>query len=254
MNGRDFDTEMILPIMEDEKNTVLVLAGDICLAKNVPTLFFKDLSQRFRYIIYIAGNHESYRGNIKLTSQLIREQLREFPNVAFLDNENIIIDDVIFCGATLWTDFNKSDRDAMDYAKHAMSDYQIIGYGPVDAPVNVLPPWTPRLSVAYHEESLAFIEETLQFKGKYKTVIVTHHLPSGKLSDPKFAGSMLNSAFYSNLDDFIIKYKPDVWACGHTHHSVDTVIGSTRMIINPKGYGLHPSENLDYNPCLVIEV
>jgi hypothetical protein len=38
---------------------------------------------------------------------------------------------------------------------------------------------------------------------------------------------------------------------GHTHDSADYRVGETRVVCNPRGYGL---ENPSYDPALVIEV
>jgi hypothetical protein len=51
----------------------------------------------------------------------------------------------------------------------------------------------------------------------------------------------------------------DVWAFGHTHRTCDRIIGSTRVVSNPKGYGPYTPrqrdwENRKFNPQLTIEI
>jgi hypothetical protein len=41
------------------------------------------------------------------------------------------------------------------------------------------------------------------------------------------------------------------WLFGHTHNFVDLMIGSTRIVANPRGY---PSEKSEFRTGFVIEV
>lgn len=52
---------------------------------------------------------------------------------------------------------------------------------------------------------------------------------------------------------------PELWLHGHIHASQHYVVGGTRVLSNPKGYGpslprMPTIENPDFNPALVIEV
>lgn len=57
-----------------------------------------------------------------------------------------------------------------------------------------------------------------------------------------------------------MRRQPDVWIYGHTHQSDDLMMGRTRIVSNPKGYGPHPGlglstwENLDFDPKFTIDV
>ena len=61
--------------------------------------------------MYVLGNHEFYGQKIpKLTEQL--KQLAEVTNIHILENDSVRIDNTLFLGATLWTDF-KLDGDVV---------------------------------------------------------------------------------------------------------------------------------------------
>lgn len=60
-----------------------------------------------------------------------------------------------------------------------------------------------------------------------QTVVVTHHLPSGRSVAPRFAASVLNPAFASDLDHLIEEHEPALWIHGHTHENCPTA-GSAR--------------------------
>ena len=50
------------------------------------------------------------------------------------------------------------------------------------------------------------------------------------------------------LDNPQIKY----WSHGHTHESMDYMIGDCRVVCNPKGY--HPTEvNPDFDPNFAVD-
>lgn len=77
---------------------VLVLAGDICSRnKIVDTL--KIFSGMYENIIYVNGNHELYGTHI----DVIRN-LRNYipPNVHWLDNSEVTLNNQKFIGCTLW--------------------------------------------------------------------------------------------------------------------------------------------------------
>jgi predicted phosphodiesterase len=81
---------------------VIVLAGDIHTGVNG----FKWIRETFpkQQIIYVLGNHEFYGQKIpKLTEEL--KAVSVGTNIHVLENDAIEIGDVIFLGATLWTDF-----------------------------------------------------------------------------------------------------------------------------------------------------
>ena len=57
-----------------------------------------------RHILYVPGNHEFYGADIdRARKQLAEECARH--GITLLDTDAIVIDDVHFIGATLWTDF-----------------------------------------------------------------------------------------------------------------------------------------------------
>jgi hypothetical protein len=61
-----------------------------------------------------------------------------------------------------------------------------------------------------------------------------------------------NPSFASDMSRFIIESKAKLWVHGHIHSPSDYMIGSTRVLANPRGY---PNESRGgFNPALVLEV
>jgi hypothetical protein len=99
-----------------------------------------------------------------------------------------------------------------------------------------------------YEEHAAFLKEAYA-KIEGTKIIVTHFLPDRACIDKQYQGTdLINNYFANNLGNWIADLK-DVpyWLFGHTHSLVDLMIGDTRMVANPYGYGL----NRNYKECII---
>jgi len=103
-----------------------------------------------------------------------------------------------------------------------------------------------------HKQEREYIVETCeQFEG-YKKIVITHFLPSTSCIHPKYYGKdPLNKYFANDLDWWILNQKNTTWCFGHTHDKMDVVVGTTRLLCNPRGY---PGENMGYNQHFTFEV
>jgi len=126
----------------DNKCDVLILSGDICVAKSLRNLdsggflddamaqrfydFFLKCTLNFPNVIYIMGNHEHYNGDFKDSYDIIKHQLSNLKNLYVLDREKVTIDGVTFVGGTLWTDMNKEDELTLYQIRSMMNDFRII--------------------------------------------------------------------------------------------------------------------------------
>jgi len=218
--------------LDTDKNTVLILAGDIDKAKHIPE-YLNSLSTRFKAVIHVAGNHEFYGGDYVRDSTRMQEGLNE--NVHHLNNSCVTIEGQKFVGTTMWTDL--SDYPMVQFL---MNDYKQIRKGGTEG--------YRRLTTA---DTTSFFETALQFLANNVTqdsIVVTHHQP---LSPPVVGGPYARPpgdtdyAYYACLERFIEKeWKPKAWIAGHIHEEIDTMFATTRMITNCVGY---PSEGDIYN-------
>ena len=64
----------------------------------------------------------------------------------------------------------------------------------------------------------------------------------------------MNGAYSSDLSEFILD-RPQIklWTHGHTHDPYDYMIGSTRIVCNPRGY-IHYEEIADNFEFKLLEV
>lgn len=210
---------------------VAIAAGDIqnddflvALARQLP-------------VVFVAGNHEFY--GHAYAERLAA--LRALPGVTVLDNNTATIGGVRIHGATLWTDYGYNPL-AAETARRSMNDHRYIKWTK-DPYQRFLPSHATKM----HEASRRYLASNV----KAGDVVVTHHAPSERSVAPKYAGQLLNHAYFSALDAEIEAWKPAIWVHGHVHSCFDYQIGNTRVLCNPHGY---PGENPDFNPALVVAV
>jgi predicted phosphohydrolase len=254
---------------------VLILSGDICEARHLKRdmynrdmvllpneredqrpdryyRFFEEECGKYREVVMVMGNHEHYGFNYQKTYAHIAEQLPN--NVTLLENQTHTIDDVVFVGATLWTDMNKMDALTMFHMKGAMNDYrQITMFNEVK---NVYHRLSPERTVEDHFKSRKFIEDTVTADPGKKYVVVTHHAPSKASIKPKYAGDhLMNGAYSSDLSELILD-NPQIrmWTHGHTHDPFDYMVGETRIVCNPRGYKGYEEQADRFDPSIEFDI
>jgi Icc-related predicted phosphoesterase len=267
-------------IKNDQGCDVLILSGDIMIAEDlhdhpaadfnpysygafaelgrkqqrVSTFrdFLKRCSFQFPHVVYVAGNHEFYNGKFHKGIQYLRDECAKHPNVYFLENDTKIIDDVVFVGATLWTDMNRGDPLTLHAVRDMMNDFRIIrndekGYTPLK-PADV---------ALRHRGTLQYFRLMLSEHKDKRCVVVGHHAPSRLSTHEQYRNEhLMNGAYSSDLSEFIMDHpQVKLWTHGHTHHPFDYVIGETRVVCNPRGYESDGyCEDSGWNPDIVIEV
>jgi Icc-related predicted phosphoesterase len=265
------------------KNTegadVLVLSGDICVAKDLRSpdpyeimdtkksaevqKFFAQCCEEFKYVIYVMGNHEHYHGDFKYTINMLRKNLSHHKNLHILDKESLMVDDVIFVGGTLWTDMNKEDPHTLYAIAGVMNDFKTVNNsnhvryfrdedGNSHERVARL---MPEDVVVDHKEMVSFIDSVCAMNPYGKIVVVGHHAPSKQSTHPRYKGEQLiNGAYSSDLSEFMLdRPQIKVWTHGHTHEPFDYMIGNTRVVANPRGY-INYEELADHFKLQYIEV
>ena len=216
--------------------------------------FLKRCSERFKFVILIMGNHEHYHGDYAQTANIIHTLVGEFSNIHFLDKEWRIINGVLFFGGTLWTDMNGEDPETLRQIAYMMNDYRGVknsnntvsyrvpsldennpdGFIFKERPAN----FTPEDSVVDHKAFLTKLDEVLALHSDLPVVVCGHHSPSKASTHPRYKDEVLmNGAYSTNLDNFILDRRQiKLWTHGHTHEDFDYMVGTTRIVCNPRGY------------------
>ena len=199
-------------------------------------------------------------------------------NVYLLDKEIKTIDDVIFVGGTLWTDMNNDDEMTKFHVSQRMNDFRCvrnslrmisrkvpiyeenplytedgnnggkyltkegggyieIGHKRVSQPST----FSPEDAVVDHRQMLGYIQSVIEGKFDQKFVVVGHHAPSKASTHPRYQhDTLMNGGYSTDLNEFILAHPQiKLWTHGHTHEDFDYMIGSTRIVCNPRGYDGH---------------
>lgn len=222
---------------------VIVLAGDIGEWNN--GLEWARHKFKNKKIVFVPGNHEYYDSDLSIESEL-RSKSAEL-GIYYLNNNEIIIDEVRFLGCTLWTDLNGYDPDTTIRIFSEMNDYRYItakkwwsnarnkntalwlmnpdsvfGFDPSF--------FSPTISYLLHKKSLNWLKQKLEQGFHGKTVVVTHHAPTMKTTNHYAYGSELESFIKENSSNI------NLWCHGHIHKSADYKVGGVRIVCNARGY------------------
>lgn len=235
----DLHNEFDRFIPPDVPADVVVLAGDIDLqARGVLWA-----NETFKApVVYCAGNHECYKGHLNRTIEKMKAAAA--PHVHVLENESLIIGNVRFLVATGWTDYSSTGdvtAAAMSCAR-VMNDFRMIR---ADSNYRRL---RPADLIAKNQATSEFLGRELSRPFAGKTFVVTHHAPMAEVAGHEHDGHV--SAGYYNSWHRLVE-QAHYWAFGHTHHSVDTVLGGCRLLSNQRGY---PGEDCGFELGKLIEI
>jgi predicted phosphodiesterase len=220
---------------------VLVLAGDICSCASSEGLelfktFIKTYCSRYKYILHVPGNHEFHNSKTRILTpafnpvsmfaiQARLEELQdEIPNYHYLNNKDIVIDNVHFIGTTLWHYIPSHLRP---YYQNRISDYKCIYTYDSQCKLNTI---TPDEICMLHQTSTRYIKNKLS-STRHKVVLITHH---PLIWNP--IGLDFSYAYNNHLDHML---QPPIHLAihGHTHVPVDIWKGNVHVVSNPYGYG-----------------
>ena len=224
---------------------MVIFAGDIHVGQK--GLDWVSTNIKNIPVLYVLGNHEYYKHVYpKLLYQI--KDLASGSIIHILENESIIINGITFHGTTLWTDFELfGNSEVASYeCEQKMNDYQLIRRYPSYSKLRAID--TFRL----HKESIYWLRKSLDKSKTEKNVVITHHAPSIQSVALQYRSDIVSAAFASNLDEFILETKPDLWIHGHVHKAFDYYIGPTRIICNPAGYPFET--NVGFREDLTVEV
>jgi predicted phosphohydrolase len=204
---------------------ILILAGDIVPLHdeffNHP--FFRLISDNYKQVFWVPGNHEFYYRNISDFSNSFSFKLHE--NINVVNNIELHYEGIQFIFSTLWSKISEKNSKIIE---QNVSDFECITKNDKKfktTDFNKL-----------HEESLNFVKQSLNHK-ESKVVIVTHHVPSAFCNKSDHNNSNINEAFCVDLTEYIEKSEVDFWVYGHSHfNQKPLILGKTILLTNQLGY------------------
>lgn len=256
--------DQLFPPHGDDKQTTLLLSGDICENWRAHTRyggFFKRVSERFAEVIWIPGNHEYYGHKFSdyHDTRVAMNMSTEYSNVFYWNRNRTSY--LTECGlnihvlaATLWSDCDKGNPLSNFAVSNGLNDYKKITFADVE--MDIYRKLRVNDTMAAHIRDRDYIVAQVN---KFKTadpdcvvIVMTHHAPSFQSIPERYAGDVLSNAYASHLNFGLFTHgQPDVWIHGHLHDEVNYWINETNVISNPYGYiGHHLNEG--YNPFATL--
>lgn len=240
------------PFVLEDEDTFTVLCGDISGDYHQTQEWINNNLHRG---VFVEGNHIGYDSDHSI--QYIENMLaKNFPTTApvtYLKDTYKIIDDTVFVGGILWTDFNLYGSTPQLlfklYAAQLMNDfrYNYVNFKHINAEKEdnfnkfIERKWIRKLqpndTVQMFNATLQNIDNVCKRFPDKKIIVVTHHAPSEQSVPKIYQTDKTTPAFASNLEQFILD-RPNIklWCHGHIHTASDYTIGDCRIICNPRGY------------------
>jgi len=214
MTGRPMFNRIVRPV-----TGTLALAGDIGYPKKaLYPKFIEYCKENWDDVVVVAGNHEfdeGYDNNLIL----MREICSQWQNVHFLHNDSVYLKHlrVNFCGTTLWS---------------------------------------PKSKYHLHKEAVSWLDSALYNATvlQANTVVVTHHMPTKRLTHNRYASYKNVDGFSSNLDEMIC-WPVRAWVSGHSHHQKEVKLqlddppsdeGEIIMGVNAYQGGGNPEQSMAF--------
>mmetsp|Transcript_18287 Transcript_18287/g.22470 ORF Transcript_18287/g.22470 Transcript_18287/m.22470 type:complete len:300 (-) Transcript_18287:108-1007(-) len=218
------------------------------------------MSNIFKYVIIIAGNHEYYFNEYHKTNKLIKSIANGITkkNVFFLQQNTLELDDVLpnirILGCTMWVNYKTkatkkylkvvNDFQRIKYSDKGITDIKADIDSDSDSDTNDNNDYiTPKLVNKLHEKDVKWlnIELNKAKNDKKNVIILTHHAPSDfACVDNAFIKYPI--AYSTNYESMEYLFNKPVigWFFGHTHRNTDIMVSNNnwlcRIASNQQGY------------------
>ena len=163
------------PITVPPDIDAVVVAGDTCEGAERGFIRLRGIVPMQIPIVAVLGNHEFYRRCWSEEVALARAAAPLY-GIHLLEDDTVVLGNVRFIGASLWTDYALFGMhnlpQAMLAAGDGLNDRKRIKWSKE--------PWLrfrPQEALLLHQRSRTFIETTLAAPFDGATVVVTHHAP-----------------------------------------------------------------------------
>lgn len=191
----------------------LILAGDIDIIGLEEVLrydIFKFLSEHWKEVFIIPGNHEYYKkGDV---SESFNIDYHIFPNVRYLNHQKIHLEGVDFYFTTLWS------RTGSSLIKTYISDFRSCKYGSQ--------PFSYKHHDELHNKAVFWLNRELNKDKEYPRVVISHFVPCPAAdgypdSTDNYIGSIIKRYFVADLGEKVMNWDIDYWIYGHNHWDKD---------------------------------
>lgn len=223
----------------------LILAGDIDIISNGTVTrpeYFQYLSDNWKEVYIIPGNHEFYKkGNVATSFDL---ELTIHSNVRYINHQVITTEGVDLIFTTLWSRTNTS------LIKSAIADFRQCKYA--DGPFK----YTHHDEL--HAKAFRWLNQVLSSEKVRPRVVVSHFVPCSQAdgypeSNDSYMGPIIKRYFVADLETRIRNWDIDYWVYGHNHWDKDVDALGVKFRSNQFGY-YHTFEHKDFDYAKTIEI
>lgn len=236
---------------------VCVVAGDISRDPRTVKKTLAHLSKCYSAVFYIDGNDEHRFSLDHLPSSYRRliKEIKNIPNVTYLQENVVVIDGLAIVGANGWWDFQLDETLDTDMCKSWMKQRYESVYPEIVVDTTTIEEFS-RTDAAYLINSIQRLQTHNDVK---KIAIVSHTVPGADLimhdidlyGTPQFnvmGNALLRLALATDTEN-----KIDTWCFGHYHGDVDRMINGVRYVNNCRGKGLY-QKSVYYPKRIEIEI
>lgn len=262
------DINKEIPFSLANRDIFTIVCGDIS-ANTAQTV--KWMNENVQHGVFVEGNHVGYasKHSIQYLENFLSKYYPLEAPVSYLLNNYKIVNDVVFVGGILWTDFKLFGEGnqvfSMNSAQIGINDFNY-NYVNIDnlpeekernfrklQGLNIVRKLHPNDCVSMFDATLCAIKSACEQFPDKKIVVVTHHAPSEQSVAPMYKTDKSSPAFASNLERFILEHPNIVlWCHGHIHSRSDYFIDKCRVICNLRGYEKY--ENTDFESSFIIDI
>jgi predicted phosphodiesterase len=227
----------------------LVLAGDICAYSMKDRLrsFLEFCAANWKRVFFVAGNHEYHnksshelrfiakqdaaRGRPTPMAEVdawLNAECGRFNNIHYLQKNVFYLpeESTFVLGCTLWSEI---PVDQYEVARNGMADYRRIW---TSSEARLEP---AAVTAMFYDHANWLATELGRLDPLAKVLVITHHLPTHAMIEPKYIGHTLTNCFASHVLERLPR-QPAAWVCGHSHARTSRVVGRTLCLLNARGY------------------
>lgn len=230
-----------LYIPEDSKDIVLIIAGDVgnSQALKFCLSFYADV---YKAVIFVYGNHEYYNQSFVSLRKDTESFFHKFKsNVFFLEKKSIVLDDVVFLGATGWS----PALDIPDIQKYS-NDFKFIEK------------FTKKKCQDEFLKTKNWLKSSLEFFSGKKVIFISHFSFCSLSIPKKYLDSKIVSYYVQPvLDEIEVEYLPLLYVHGHVHEQFSYKFKERMNVVcNPYGYHreIKNDEEQNHKFSLIIDL
>ena len=210
----------------------LIVAGDISDNLNTSIEYLNEISQFYKKILFVDGNHEHVHKYPQLYDKQYINNLVTNEKIVYLPSKPYKINKTVFIGCCGWWNYNNKNTQSIENCKKYFDNW--INHFTVDDNIKFI-----NDVIEKSKQEFEYLNTLLD---KYNNdneieniIIVTHTVPDIKYTENH--SIVDNSACQCNTEfTKLFKYKKlKKWIFGHTHKQWKETINGIEFICNPRG-------------------